>query len=408
MCVGSSASVRRVREFLDEWSKTSSCQRNYWSKQWLFLHQSAWEYVTRLEVIAEILNQPGPSAGNCVENTAKWLRISFTRSYESSRDSISADELDTIDIQDMHRFLTVVGRRAAVVKLDASPAILTFLLSNPYLDHLEVDELDIHQKTRLSDLEFSRLGTMIRQSVQLKRLHLVLSFDTATHEFFDRLAMSTNLQSLRVQEIHEEHTAQFLSNLVVGDDSNGAVARLLRNPENQLRKLDLSDMTLTDCHLIVLARLLPTSRVEELDVSGNKIQAKGILELARQLPRIQSLKEIRIARNPCTSHRYDWNQCPDSGETLLHGIIGNTSLVRIDTMIDVPQANLLIYCLKMNRAGRRILSSACAPDGLLPFVLARTVKYEDACSIVYFFLRKYPRILSSRCSFAANRVRGSR
>jgi hypothetical protein len=61
----------------------------------------------------------------------------------------------------------------------------------------------------------------------------------------------------------------------------------------------------------------------------------------------------------------------------------------------LPNADRLSECLDLNRAGRRILSSASSvPDALLPFVLARTniILDEDGSMLYFFFLQNYPRI----------------
>jgi hypothetical protein len=207
--------------------------------------------------------------------------------------------------------------------------------------------------------------------------------------------MSTHLETLYVQESQEEQKAEVLSSLVFGDGGNGAVARLLRNPQNQLRKLDLSWMSLTDYHFMALAQLLPTSRLEKLDVSNNDIQANGLLELARQLPRISTLKKIRIQGNPCCAR----SGCHWNSETLKQGFMGNTSLLYMDVLAGIPQAKLFLYFVELNRAGRRILNGTAqssVPDGLLPYLLAGTNIYMHD-GFIYYFLRNYPRFLSFRC-----------
>jgi hypothetical protein len=187
--------------------------------------------------------------------------------------------------------------------------------------------------------------------------------------FFYSLANSTHVHTLGVQDNPYELSAQLLSSLGIGD---GALARLLRNPQNLLRTLELSDMALTDDHMVALVQLLllPTSHLEEVDISDNEIKADGFMELVRQLPRIQSLKKILIQGNTCTESGLDWD---DHNDTLMQSFMENTSLQYMDVFPDIPEPDLLWYYLVLNNAGRRILNTSSQPtipDGLWPYILA--------------------------------------
>lgn len=312
----------------------------------------------------------------------------------------------------MYRMLSAFSRRAARMRIWRSPDILSCLLSNSHLDHLEVEDLDIHQDTRLSDLEYSRLSVLIQRNVRLKRLSLEIPLEGIPVELFEGVANCIQLLSLCLRDTRPAYTPQseeVISNLVLGrDGGKEVVARLLRNPQHQLRELDLFCMNLADHHLIGLVQLLPTSKIEVLDLSDNEIQTPGFLEFARQFPRMQSLKRTCLGRNRWETTDHDCNIC---GQALLQGVQENTSIRWLDWLQVFPQAPLLWYYLVLNQAGRRILdpSFRAIPDGLMalytgteaiylqkclqrPRYISETV-YNIEANVVYFFLRNVPKLL---------------
>jgi hypothetical protein len=158
---------------------------------------------------------------------------------------------------------------------------------------------------------------------------------------------------------------------------------------------------LEDRHLIAMAQLLPLSQLEVLHLSFNNIQAPGILELARQLGKIRSLKKICLERNPWIQTREARDKCYAA---LLQGMMNNYSIEYLHPIQRSPQAILLQHYMDLNRAGRRILTSSDpVPLGLWPWVLERAGKmnwsskvYDEitdaqarvrCANVVFFFLR---------------------
>jgi hypothetical protein len=163
-------------------------------------------------------------------------------------------------------------------------------------------------------------------------------------------------------------------------------------------------------HFIPIVHLLSTSHLKFLDVSANRIQCRGILELAQQLPRIQSLKNILIGGNPWLSSA----QVEECAVALVQGVMQNYSLEYLDSHLcgnsscdldSFPQAFLLMHFLDINRAGRRILAvSTEIWLGLWPLILERTSLLFADCynnslagqrrtrqaNAVYFLLRNCP------------------
>lgn len=400
--------LRELQEFVDQCSMPSfdRSRGEYLDLQQSTMLTDSVYHNQLLHLVSQVLKLPGPTDRNGVES--KWLGIEFHPCLIPRQDSMTPMELDHSTLEVMHHMLTSIARRAERLQVIARPDIISYLLSIPHLDQLEVKQFHIFQFTRLSDLEYLKLGNIIQGNVQLQDLSLHLPFDMVPPEFLDALANSTHVKKLSLRLVGQHlHREQAQSSLLGG---NGVFARLLRNPQNQLRSLNFRSMGMTDNDFIALVQLLP-AKVEFLDLLGNKIQATGILEFSRQLPRMQSLKVIFLGRN-------HWHYCEDDlnicGEALLQGIMQNTSIEYFDWVcpmgLDMPQSLLLWYYLFLNNAGRRILigntPSQPIPDGLWPFILAHRKYRLDVCDIIYlgpnmdpnaiviyFFLRQCPWIL---------------
>lgn len=168
----------------------------------------------------------------------------------------------------------------------------------------------------------------------------------------------------------------------------GAVARLLQDPRSShLRALNLSNLGLEDDHLVELSRLLvscrgddapsneddhhpPPRRLEELNVSFNDIGAEGILEFAKLLPNMKTLK--RVSLRPNSWDDFSKQSAQECGAALLEGVRKNTSIEYLDSLLGVPQAPLLRYYADLNWAGRRILTTSHpVPLGLWSLILER-------------------------------------
>lgn len=194
---------------------------------------------------------------------------------------------------------------------------------------------------------------MIQQSIWLKHLYLFLPFEGTTcilwciRQFYSP-KYTTNGGCSEHREHHPRR--QTLSNPLIGlGGHNQAIARLLHNPQNQSCKLILTHLGLTDHHVMALLKFVRISQIEEIYLRNNNIQAHGVLEFARHLPRIQSLKRLPIQNNPREESASDHHLL---GATFLQGIMENTNIQLMDSLRLIPQAHLLWYYLLLNKAGR--------------------------------------------------------
>jgi hypothetical protein len=147
---------------------------------------------------------------------------------------------------------------------------------------------------------------------------------------------------------------------------------------------------LEDRHLIAIAQMLPTSHLEVLDVSDNRIRYQGIMAFAQEMPRMKSLKEVHLQWNP-------WEDAPSKEfdeccAALLQGLRQNHSITNVNSRKSSPLAVRLEYYDFLNWAGYRIITGPNTfPVGLWPHVLIRiwnSKKYRSyPADLIYFLLR---------------------
>ena len=232
---------------------------------------------------------------------------------------------------------------------------------------------------------------MIQKNVQLTELTLRLPLIHAPCAFYDRLADSIHIQKLHLGTTF--YSVEILPKLIAGEDGNGVVERLLRNPQCQVVELDLSNTCLEDHHLIALAPSLPTSKVNSIDFSRNNIRSWGLLEFIRQIPKMKSLQSISFAYNA-----WEWNaDLEKCGAALLQGLTENTSVTFVDGLCSFPQQEVLWNLLVANFIRQKLLmflpkrgEEQHVPAGLWPLILADT----ELADAVYFLLRNCPAIFS--------------
>lgn len=159
-------------------------------------------------------------------------------------------------------------------------------------------------------------------------LCLSIAFNEVPREMYDRLSDAIHLKKLALNPLkctnrHEIERIQ--SDLV------GFVQRLLQNPHSQLEHLQLGDIALEDQHFMAIVQMLPKSQLKFLKICGDKISTRGILEFAKHLPGMKSLKSIEIIRYdglvPCLQSAKNM-VC----EALIQGMLENYSVEVLDLL----------------------------------------------------------------------------
>ena len=288
--------------------------------------------------------------------------------------------------------------------MTSSPTILEILLDAP---QLEVECLDFRPDETFSCALASRLGNLIQRSVSLKCLGLNMHLHDMTPDLIESLRSATHLQELSFW--HQ-------SGIPRSCGWFGAIfcGRLLQehHPQSRLRYLSLTRMKLEDCHFIDLCQVLPEAQIERLNVIYNRIGSRGILEFARQLPKIHGLKKVQIDENLWQSSLLDYRECV---EALAWGMKENYCIEQLPLPTwhwkgsPKPHDRLLFYYMDLNRAGRRILlaSNPTVPQGLWPLIFERVGKilpskrlgnilpFSSSSRALYYFLQNRPSIIQS-------------
>ena len=97
----------------------------------------------------------------------------------------------------------------------------------------------------------------------------------------------------KLRELH-------LDNVGVSDSSAQALAQLVAC-NLQLRVLSLNDNKIGDCGVLSLARVLPTSGLQQLRLSANPFAELGSDGLARAAEQTQALTSLVIPMVPTTA-----------------------------------------------------------------------------------------------------------
>lgn len=335
-----------------------------------------------LDDLVDTLNVPLPRRHIQDGKDLKWDRVSIHNcSYERADDE-SYDRYEHCKQDDICVLASALRSRTHELELYDSTEFVSCLTWDLDSDQLELNSLRIVDDHVFHDA-ILRLSDVIPRSAPLTKLHLCLCFFGLPHEVFQCLSNAIFLRELRLELSDRTQAYQLeriLSNLVVGDDGNGVVVRLLQNPQSQLQHLYLNDMSLEDHHFIAIAQLLPTSHLKVLHVARNNIQSHGILKFAKQLPRIKSLKRVNLRMNPWLDSWACYAQVEECGVALVQGMMENYSVEDLDsdecfdedTLVGFPQRPLLMHFSDINRGGRHIqAASHCIPLGLWPYVLER-------------------------------------
>ena len=153
------------------------------------------------------------------------------------------------------------------------------------------------------------------------------------------LANALHVQELEIsQRNHRRHPA--LMDVAIRPGGNDVVGRLLCSPQSHLKILHLAHMDLEDHRFISSVEALPTSQLQQLNVSDNRIKSSGIMAFAEQLPNIKCLRDIDISANRWESESNDdvvW-------EKLLEGVRENYTIESLDTLWGgQARQSLLLY-----------------------------------------------------------------
>lgn len=380
---------------------------------------------TVASLVVQILNHPLPREHTPNAKDSKWDLVMIEESrvtLASPLTQLTLAELNS-SFEGLRALVSTLMSRTQKLMLCNCPQLFGCLTRIPELDHFEMNSLFIDESKSSPLFQYARLGDMIRRSTQLTELNLSLPFGEIPQDMFESLSNAIYIQKLRLSESRprsDQGMLPVLSSLVIDEDGNGVVARLLQNPHSQLEDLDMGYLGLEDRQFIALVHMLPTSKLKYLDVSHNNIQTPGLLEFARELPRIQSLKSINFVPNPGLSY-YGHCTAKDEAfvEALVQGVMENNFIEDLEsetnvdpsTLEEYPHGSLLMHYLDMNRAGRRILAACPSiPLALWPYVLERAgtrISYTPRHYIfkeehgrkadaVYFFLQSCPILFRER------------
>lgn len=396
---------------------------------------------TVLALFVKLLHQSLPNSDtHNGGKESKWALITFeccrfrqpplrpggaaTATHESIERPCTPNELQTL--------YSALVQRTRCLSIDGSPEILAGFLTSPELDPRDLESLYIGQGEEISSVAYERLTEIIQGSPQMKKLGLHLPFREAPLAIYDTLANLINLQRLTFG-------GDALSNLVAGER---VVPRLLLNPQSQLQQLHLRAMALGDRDFVEIVRLLPQTQIEVLNVACNDIHVESIVEFARQIPNLRTLKKARLRPNPWTEpDATSLVTLEECGTALVEGMMANYSVEYLDileaysveyvdnlededadpppetwlrgsmkTLECSPEMTLLMHYATLNQAERRLLiSSSPVPLGLWPLVLERagtTLEYpffdndsekqqQFKATAVYYLLRQSPMIFEN-------------
>lgn len=343
-----------------------------------------------LALLIRILNQPLRTSTTAIK--FKWDRVEFhycTLLVEG--DICFVKGYCHCSASDVAIFAKLLAGRTLLLHIDNSDEILERLFRVP---KLESKTLSIHQ-VELSAKESIGLGGLLQRSSTLKHLELLLSYWTKPQTLVESLANATTLQMLSIKDM-DLPSFGLVSPLMLADifrpGGEDIILRLLRNPQCRLQELSLSNMHMEDHQFMAIVEILPTTKLEVLNVDGNKIQCQGILALAAQLPNIKCLKVVGLGGNPWETVGEGLEQC---WAALLEGLLENFSVESLSARECSPLlAKSVHYQCNLNRAGRRILATPnSVPIGLWPLILERAGndKYhlDENCSDYELSVRKY-------------------
>lgn len=326
-----------------------------------------------LAVLTQILNQPLHKAPK--GKGSKWDQVSmshctFTR--PGMTELVVYDE-GFCSQDNIQLFASALARGTVDLSLHECPEILECLFNSP---HLELNELSLRQE-RFSALECASIGNLVQSCVALKDLDISTSHFDEPLIFGQGLANAFHLQSVRF--IRNQNTLcpleATLSDVLVKGGVNSIVGQLL-SPPSRLQKLSLDELYLGNDHFLSIVEMLPTSQLQVLDVSYNRIDRQGLLAFAHQLPRIKCLKTIDMYHNPWENHRYDDELVEECIAALLQGMIENYSIERFRLQRGWRMERMN-YCTDANRIRNRILATPISiPVGLWPRILERVVTSE--------------------------------
>jgi hypothetical protein len=254
----------------------------------------------------------------------------------------------------------------------------------PRLQSLEIDRFELGHLV---------LGLFLNTATQLELLKLTSctanrsDLDTFSSSLGDALPFLVSLRILHLRKV------------LIGNEGVQAIAANLNHShlnELYLDKCDVGNEGLE--HVITAAANHPT--LAKLDLRRNlKISLGGIETVGRQLPNLR-LKELNLER----SLSYDEIDSETlngikarkrASETLAVGMHANFSL----RVLDVTDLNLDRACketidfyLNLNKHGRYLLNTHHdLPAGVWSRILA---KCQDKASMIYFFLREQPMLVS--------------
>eukprot|EP00980_Cylindrotheca_fusiformis_P015922 scaffold4661_cov108-Cylindrotheca_fusiformis.AAC.5 len=222
-----------------------------------------------------------------------------------------------------------------------------------------IQGLTLRQRQGLSNSQCLMLGKIVSCSKGLKELSLRGTPIASGALLAPGLAISYHLETLIIGETYL--SAKSLSDLVVVANpkrcqpSIQATLRLLSSPQSNLKALDLSHLNLRSEHATVIAKALVdnNSCLEQLNLSFNNIGNKGLEAFARHLPQMKCLSKVSLQPNP-------W----DNGTVLCSAMQQNTSVDYLDSLLCLPEAEMIRYYTTINRGGRRLVQQNQVHDDI--------------------------------------------
>jgi hypothetical protein len=209
------------------------------------------------------------------------------------------------------------------------------------------------------------LGKLVSCSKGLKELSLRGSPIASGALLAPGLAISYHIETLILGESYL--SPKSIADLVVvankrrSQPAIQATLRLLSSPQSNLQALDLSHLNLRNEHAGIIAdALIKNTSLEELNLSFNSIGNYGLEIFARHLPKMRHLVKVSLQPNP-------WN----NGKVLCDAMRQNTSVEYLDSLLFLPEAEMLRYYTTINRGGRRLCCDSDVPLGLWSIVLER-------------------------------------
>lgn len=171
----------------------------------------------------------------------------------------------------------------------------------------------------------------------------------------------------------------------IGPTGAQSISEMLAENQN-LHELNLSFNYLGDQGVTAIAKVLSiNTTLRKLSLRRTNMSNCGANTLARQLPFMRGLQDLILIRN-----RIDM----EGIRTLSEGLRANMELeyLHVDEKVSEPVLREIIYWIRLNRAGRRVVRDTQFPINLWPDLLSHS-NIRSNPDVMHYFMSEKPDLL---------------